>query len=72
MTYSHANDVVSWYVDGTLVNQETEVPVKMDGFICALGLMTEKDIREGRSTSLHGQGIVGEWSPLTIATAATA
>lgn len=66
MTYSHADDTISWYVDGILVNQETEVPVKMDGFICALGLMTEKDIREGRSTSLHGQGIVGEWSPLTI------
>ena len=55
-------------MNGQLVNEETGVPVKMDGFVCALGLMTEKDIRDGKSTSLHGQGIVGEWSPLTITT----
>jgi hypothetical protein len=29
--------------------------------------MTEKDIRDGKSVSLHGQGIVGEWAPLVIA-----
>jgi Family of unknown function (DUF6081) len=68
MTYSKANDTVAWYVNGELVNEESGVPVKMDGFVCALGLMTEKDIRDGKSTSLHGQGIVGEWSPLTITT----
>jgi hypothetical protein len=72
MTYSKANDTVSWYVNGELVNQEVGMPVKMDGFICALGLMTEKDIRNGKSSSLHGQGVVGEWSPLTITTTAQA
>jgi hypothetical protein len=49
-----------------LVNQETDVPIKMDGFLCALGIMTEKDIRDGKSASLHGQGVIGEWSPLLI------
>ena len=42
------------------------VPAKMDGFLCTLGLMTEKDIRDGKSASLRGQGIIGEWAPLVI------
>jgi hypothetical protein len=68
ITYSKAEDTFSWYVDGQLVNRETDVPVKMDGFLCALGLMTEKDIRDGKSVSCHGQGIIGEWAPLEITT----
>lgn len=70
IAYAKAEDTVSWYVNDELVNRETGVPVKMDGFLCALGLMTEKDIRDGKSTSLHGQGLVGEWSPLVITTGA--
>ena len=66
IAYSKAEDTVSWYVNDELVNRETGVPVKMDGFLCALGLMTEKDIRDGKSASLHGQGIIGEWAPLEI------
>jgi hypothetical protein len=66
ITYAKSEDTFSWYVDDELVNRETGVPVKMDGFICALGLMTEKDIREGKSASLHGQGIIAEWTPLVI------
>ena len=66
ITYSKSEDTFSWYVNDQLVNRETGVPVKMDGFLCALGLMTEKDIRDGKSASLHGQGLVGEWSPLVI------
>ena len=38
----------------------------MSSFIAALGVMTEKDIVEGKSASCHGQGIIAEWSPLTI------
>lgn len=66
ITYSKADDTVSWYVNDELVNRETDVPVKMDGFLCALGLMTEKDIQNGKSVSLHGQGLIGEWDPLVI------
>jgi hypothetical protein len=64
--YSSADDSVAWFVNDELVNRETAVPVKMDGFVCALGLMTEKDIRDGKSRSLHGQGAIGEWTPLVI------
>jgi hypothetical protein len=66
ITYAKADDTISWYVNDELVNRETSVPVKMDGFLCALGLMTEKEIRDGKSVSVHGQGIVGEWTPLVI------
>ena len=66
IVYSKAEDTFSWYVNDELVNRETEVPVKMDGFLCALGLMSEKEIEHGKSVSLHGQGAIGEWSPLVI------
>ncbi len=66
ITYSRAEDTFRWYVNDELVNEETGVPVKMDGFLCALGIMTEKDIRDGKSASLHGQGVIGEWTPLII------
>ncbi len=72
ISYSKAEGRVAWYVDDELVNVESGVPARMDGFLCALGLMTEKDIRDGKSVSLHGQGIVGEWSPLLISTGADA
>lgn len=66
ITYSRAEDTLRWYVSDELVNEERGVPVKMDGFLCALGIMTEKDIRDGKSASLHGQGVIGEWTPLVI------
>ena len=66
ITYSRAEDTFRWYVNDELVNEETGAPVKMDGFLCALGIMTEKDIRDGKSASLHGQGVSGEWTPLVI------
>jgi hypothetical protein len=28
--------------------------------------MTEKDIVNGQSVSCHGQGLVGEWGPVTV------
>ncbi len=69
IVYDRAGDAVEWYVDGALVNREENVPDKLDGFIVAMGLMTEKDIdsRSG-STSLHGQGLTGDWSATTITT----
>jgi hypothetical protein len=32
----------------------------------ATGLMTEKDIGPQGSTSLHDQGLMGEWSPVRV------
>jgi hypothetical protein len=65
ITYDQGGDELRFYVEGELVNREVGVP-KMRSFIAALGLMTEKDIVDGRSISCHGQGLQGEWSPLTI------
>ncbi len=65
ITYNHGTDELFFYVEGQLVNHEVNVP-KMESFIAALGLMTEKDMVDGKSVSCHGQGIAGEWSPLII------
>lgn len=69
ITYNRADDVVEWYVDGEQVNREQNVPDKLDGFIVAMGLMTEKDINPATgSTSLHGQGLTGDWSETIVTT----
>jgi hypothetical protein len=65
ITYDQGADELLFYVEGQLVNREVNVP-KMNAFIAALGIMTEKDIVEGKSVSCHGQGMQAEWSPLTI------
>lgn len=65
ITYDQGASELYFYVDGALVNREYNVP-RMEQFIIALGLMTEKDIIDGRSVSCHGQGLVGEWGPLTV------
>jgi hypothetical protein len=67
ITYNHGSDELFFYVEDELVNHEVNVP-KMDGFIAALGLMTEKDIVNGNSVSCHGQGLAGEWSELRVTT----
>ena len=63
--YDQGASSLRFYVDGALVNEEANVP-RMESFICALGLMTEKDMVGGKSVSCHGQGLVGEWSPVTV------
>jgi Family of unknown function (DUF6081) len=65
ITYDQGAAELRFYVEGELVNREVNVP-KMSSFIAALGVMTEKDIVDGTSVSCHGQGMIAEWSPLTI------
>ena len=65
ITYNQGSNELLFYVEDQLVNHEVNVP-KMDSFIAALGMMTEKDIVDGKSISCHGQGLTAEWSPLTI------
>lgn len=65
ITYNHGTDELFFYVEGQLVNHEVNVP-RMETFIAALGMMTEKDIVDGKSVSCHGQGLTAEWSPLTV------
>jgi hypothetical protein len=67
IVYDRGGDAIEWYVDGALVNREIDVPDKLDGFVVALGLMTEKDINPASgSTSLHGQGLTGDWSETRV------
>jgi hypothetical protein len=65
ITYNQGSAELSFFVNDQLVNHEVGVP-KMESFIAALGLMTEKDIVDGKSASCHGQGLVGEWSELRV------
>lgn len=66
ITYDKANDELWYFIDGEEVDHHREVPMKMQSFIVALGLMTELPIDDDRSVSIHGQGLTGEWSPLTV------
>jgi Family of unknown function (DUF6081) len=64
--YDRGRDEVHFFVDGQEVGMYTEVPVKINGFIIALGLMTEKQIEQDKSVSVHGQVLSGTWSTFTI------
>jgi hypothetical protein len=66
IVYDQGEDRLRWYLDGACVWEQRDVPVKIEGLQAALGLMTEKDINSRGSTSLHGQGLRGEWSPLRV------
>jgi hypothetical protein len=68
ISYHRGKDEVAYFVDGDEVARFKEVPIKLNGFIIALGLMTEKTIENGKSTSVHGQTLIGEWSKFTITT----
>jgi hypothetical protein len=66
IAYNRADDEVVFSVNGEAIRTEKNVPIKFNEFTVALGLMTEKDLSPEGSTSLHGQGIIGEWTPMEI------
>ncbi|HEY6287046.1 MAG TPA: DUF6081 family protein, partial [Ktedonobacteraceae bacterium] len=66
--YHRGKDEVHFFVDAQEVGMYTEVPVKINGLIIALGLMTEKQIERGKSVSVHDQVLSGVWSTFTITT----
>lgn len=66
--YHRGKDEVTYFVDGAEVARYQEVPVKLNGFLIALGLMTEKTLEHGKSVSVHGQILIGEWGAFTITT----
>ncbi len=68
IAYDRATDDCRWWLDGEQTWRFTP-PVKFNGFLAALGIMTEIDLSltEG-STSCHGQGVLGEWSPIEVTT----
>ena len=69
ISYHRGRDEVTYFVDDNEVARYKDVPVKLNGFIIALGLMTEKTIEHGKSVSIHGQTLIGEWGKFTITTA---
>ncbi len=66
VSYHRGKDEVHFFVDGQEVGVYSEVPVKINGLIIALGLMTEKTIEQGKSVSVHGQVLTGQWGAFTI------
>ncbi len=66
ISYHRGKDEVRFFVDGQEVGVYSEVPVKINGLIIALGLMTEKTIEQGKSVSVHGQVLTGQWGAFTI------
>lgn len=64
--YHKNKDEVHFFVDGQSVAIYADVPCKLQALTIALGLMTEKSIQQGKSVSLHGQGLTGEWGPFTV------
>jgi hypothetical protein len=67
IAYDRAADEARWWLDGREV-WRYRLPVKLSGFVAALGIMTEKDLTPNGSISCHGQAIGAEWSPLEIVT----
>lgn len=68
ISYHRGKDEVAYSIDGREVARYTDVPIKLNGFVIALGLMTEKTIENGKSVSIHGQTLIGEWGKFTITT----
>lgn len=68
ISYHRGRDEVTYWVDGNEVAHYAEVPIKFNSFLIALGLMTEKTIENGKSVSVHGQVLIGEWGKFTITT----
>lgn len=66
ITYNRSEDEAVFYVNGKEVRRERNVPVKFNQFTVALGIMTEKDLTPEGSVSVHGQTVIGEYSPITI------
>ncbi len=64
--YDRQKDEALFYVNGQEVRRETTIPVKLNQFTIALGIMTEKDLTNEGSVSVHGQTVIGEYSPVTI------
>lgn len=69
-TYSITIDprasTITWMVDGELSRRQTMPGYDLGPLMFGLGLMTEKDITSTGSISCHGQGVRGEWGPITV------
>ena len=57
---------ITWSVDGDPLRVQRMPDYELGPLVLGLGLMTEKDIGPEGSVSCHGQGLRGEWTPITI------
>ena len=70
ITYDKSAATVRYFFDGDEVDAYHDVPVAMDQFLVALGIMTEKPLGEKGSVSLFGQGVIAEYTEVTVSGAA--
>ena len=54
------------FVDGKQVLEAMNVPARINRFTPGFGLITLSPIRDGRSTSLHGQGATGRLGAIRV------
>ena len=66
ITISPSDRSIIWSVDGTRLRTQRMPDYRLGPLMLGLGLMTEKDLGPSGSVSCHGQGIRGEWSPISI------
>lgn len=64
--YDRSVNEAVFYINGHEVRRERNIPLKFNQFTVALGIMTEKDLTPEGSVSVHGQTVIGEWSPVNI------
>jgi len=57
---------ITWTVDDELLRHQRLPEYALGPLMFGLGLMTEKDLTNDGSISCHGQGVRGEWGPITI------
>jgi hypothetical protein len=70
IAYDKSAATLRFLFDGAAVDAYHDVPVAMDQFLVALGIMTEKPIGSAGSVSLFGQGVVAEYSEVVVEGAA--
>jgi hypothetical protein len=70
IAYDKAAATLRFSFDGVEVDAYHDVPVAMDQFLVALGIMTEKPMGEQGSVSLFGQGVIAEYTEVTVTGAA--
>ena len=70
IAYDKSAATLRFLFDGEVVESYHDVPVAMDQFLVALGIMTEKPLGETGSVSLFGQGVIAEYTEVTVEGAA--
>ena len=70
IAYDKSAATLRFFFDGVAVDTYHDVPVAMDQFLVALGIMTEKPLGDDGSVSLFGQGVIAEYTEVVVEGAA--